>query len=187
MFKFLKILGRNLKQGPSTQIFPLGEAPTPKRFRGRVVVDPSKCVGCGICKHVCAGRAINIEPDKNKQGYSFSVWHNTCALCGMCRHYCPTKAITLSNDWHNAHLQSKKYDNAEHHFIPYSRCRSCDAPMRRLPPELVLKIYTDKSLDMMPLLSLCPQCRQVATAEREAPQVETTTQEPLLKKETNDE
>ena len=170
MFKFLKILANNVLQGPST--LPLGDTPAPARFRGRVVVDPAKCVGCGICRHVCAGRAIRIEPDEHKLGYTFTVWHNTCALCAMCRHYCPTKAITLSNNWHNAHLQSEKYDHAEHHFIPYSRCRSCDAPMRRLPAELALKVYADSALDMMPLLSLCPSCRQVATAEREAPKIE---------------
>ncbi len=41
MAGFLKILFRNLLQGPSTDPFPLGETFTPERLRGRVKIDPN--------------------------------------------------------------------------------------------------------------------------------------------------
>ncbi|WP_034636986.1 4Fe-4S dicluster domain-containing protein [Desulfovibrio cuneatus] len=167
MFRFLKLLGKNLAQGPSTDPFPAKEAHTPERFRGRVVVNPEQCVGCRICHHMCAGGAIRIEDNEEKTGYNFTVWHNTCALCGMCRHYCPTKAITLSTDWHNAHTQEDKYDWAAHYSIPYLACAGCGAHIRMLPPQLAARLYAHSPVDMTDLLKLCPSCRQLAAARRE--------------------
>ena len=40
MAGFLKVLFRNLLEGPSTDPFPLGETFTPERLRGKAVVDP---------------------------------------------------------------------------------------------------------------------------------------------------
>ena len=134
MFKFLKILIRNIFQGPATEAFPLAPAPTPDRFRGRVSINPDLCVGCGICKHVCTGGAINISPSDDKTGYHYTVWYNSCCLCGSCRYYCPTNAISIVNNWHNSHFQEEKYKMAETHFIPYMHCEGCGAPMRVLPP-----------------------------------------------------
>jgi formate hydrogenlyase subunit 6/NADH:ubiquinone oxidoreductase subunit I len=168
VLQFLKILARNLLQGPSTEAFPYQEAPTPKRLRGRVTMDPQKCVGCGICRHVCAGRAINIQKNEQGTGYDYVIWHNSCALCGLCRHHCPTGAITLLNDWHSAHAQADKYNWAEHHFVPYLRCAECGAYIRLIPPELATRLYAHSPVDMTKLMKLCPACRQKAEAVRMA-------------------
>lgn len=168
MLRFLKILVRNLRQGPSTDPFPFKATHTPERFRGRVTMNPELCVGCGVCKHVCPGDAIRIEKDPGGAGYSFSIWHNTCALCGSCKNYCPTGAITQTGDWHNAHSQADKYGWAEHHFVPYLRCAGCGAPMRMLPPDLATRLYAHSPVDMTQILKLCPSCRQLATVRRES-------------------
>lgn len=178
MLRFLKVLARNVMLGPSTEPFPAKESPTPARFRGKVTMDPTKCVGCGICRHVCAGRAIRLENNEEKTGYSFTIWHNTCALCGMCRHFCPTKAITMTNDWHNAHFQTQKYDWAEHHFVPYFQCEGCNAPMRLLPPELAARVYAHSPMDMSIIMKLCPECRQIAAANREGERHHVASEQP---------
>ncbi|MDR1359939.1 MAG: 4Fe-4S dicluster domain-containing protein [Deltaproteobacteria bacterium] len=167
MPRFLKILARNLLEGPATDPFPFKEAFTPKRLRGKVALNPDLCLGCGICRHVCPGEAIRIEPDEEGKGYLFSVWHNTCALCASCRHFCPTGAITLNADWHNAHLQTDKYSHAEHHFVPYSRCAGCGSPLRMLPPGIAARLYAHSPIDMTSVMKLCPSCRLTATAKRE--------------------
>lgn len=164
MFGFLKVLARNVLKGPSTDPFPFAEAHTPARFRGQVRLDPALCVGCAICHHVCAGGAINIAEREDGSGYDFTVWHNTCALCGLCRHYCPTGAITLSNDWHNAHLQSQKYDWCERQFVPFMHCEGCGAHIRPLPPQLAARAYGPGGFDFASFMRLCPSCRQLAAA-----------------------
>ena len=167
MFKFLKILIRNIFQGPATEAFPLAPAPTPDRFRGRVSINPDLCVGCGICKHVCTGGAINISPSDDKTGYHNTVWYKSCCLCGSCRYYCPTNAISIVNNWHNSHFQEEKYKMAETHFIPYMHCEGCGAPMRVLPPHIAAKIYAHSPVDVNKIIKLCPSCRQIATAEQQ--------------------
>lgn len=164
MFGFLKVLASNLLKGPSTDPFPFAEAHTPARFRGKVKLDPALCVGCSICVHVCAGGAIRINEREDGSGYDFTVWHNTCALCAMCRHYCPTGAITLSNDWHNAHRQSEKYDWCERQFVPFVACEGCGKHIRPLPPALATRAYASGAFDVASFLRLCPSCRQVAAA-----------------------
>ena len=170
MAGFLKVLLRNVLQGPSTDPFPLGETFTPKRFRGKVVLDPDKCMGCGICRHTCAAGAINIHARADQSGYDFTVWHNSCCLCASCRHYCPTKAITLSDDWHNAHEQGEKFQWLEQHFVPYVKCEGCGTPMRPLPVEIAKKIYiNNKDIDIESIVKYCPNCRRMADAQRNAP------------------
>lgn len=172
MAGFLKVLLRNVLDGPSTDPFPLGETFTPQRFRGKVQLNPDLCMGCGICNHTCAAGAINITVRPDKSGYDFTVWHNSCCLCASCRHYCPTKAITLSNDWHNAHGQDVKFDWVEHKFIPYVPCATCGTPMRRLPLEVARRIYVNNpDIEIEHIVTLCPKCRQMEDAARTAAKI----------------
>ena len=166
MFKFLKVLVNNVHQGPVTEDFPLKPAHTPERYRGRVTVDPLKCVGCRVCRHVCSGRAIRIEDTKDGEGYEFTIWHNSCCMCGACHYYCPTGAIGQTQDWHSAHRQSEKYTWAEHRVIPYRPCAECGAHIRMLPAPIATRLFAHSPLDMRSLMTLCPNCRKKATAKR---------------------
>ncbi len=167
MSKFLKVLAQNLRKGPSTDPFPLGETFTPERFRGKVTLDADRCMGCGICRHVCAPGAINITVRSDQSGYDLSVWHNSCCLCAQCRHFCPTKAISLSNDWHNAHIQEEKFTWIEKKYMPYVPCSRCGAGMRLLPLDMAQKLYaTNTDIDPEHIRTLCPQCRQWEDAKR---------------------
>lgn len=169
MTGFLKVLLRNVLDGPSTDPFPFGETFTPQRFRGKVQLDPELCMGCGICRHTCAAGAINIKVRADNSGFDFTVWHNSCCLCASCRHYCPTKAITLTTDWHNAHRQKEKFDWLEHHVIPYVPCTACGTPMRRLPLQVAKRIYVNNpDVTIEAIVTLCPKCRQLKDAERTA-------------------
>ena len=173
MAGFLKVLLRNVLDGPSTDPFPLGETFTPRRFRGQVRVNPDLCMGCGMCMHVCAAGAIKIQKRSDRTGYDILVWHNSCCLCASCRHYCPVGAITLSNDWHNAHPQEQKFQWMEAQFVPYVACTHCGAPMRPLPKAIADNIYiNNKDVDIDHILGLCPACRQMEDAKRTAAVVE---------------
>ena len=54
------------------------------------IVDPAKCVKCGICEKFCPEGIIDIDPEKGAiMNYDY------CKGCGICAHECPTKAITM--------------------------------------------------------------------------------------------
>ena len=167
MAGFLKILFRNLLQGPSTDPFPLGETFTPERLRGRVKIDPNLCMGCGVCRHVCAAGAINIRQKPDNSGYTITVWQDSCCLCASCRQYCPTGAMSITNDWHSAHLESEKFGRVEQQTINYEPCSHCGTLMRPLPLKLAEKLYAKNSeIDPDQIRHLCPKCRQIEDAKR---------------------
>ncbi|OXS29688.1 MAG: hydrogenase [Desulfovibrio sp. MES5] len=169
MAGFLKVLFRNLLEGPSTDPFPLGETFTPERLRGKAVVDPNLCMGCGICRHSCAAGAIHIGQLPDGSGFTITIWQNSCCLCASCRHYCPTGAMSISTDWHTAHVQAEKYNRLEQHTIKYEPCVACGALMRPIPKVLADKLYAwNTEIDPELTRKLCPKCRQIEDAKRNA-------------------
>ena len=167
MAGFLKVLFRNLLDGPSTDPFPLGPTFTPERLRGKVVIDPDLCMGCGVCRHVCTAGAIDIRPKEDNSGYSITVWRDSCCLCASCRHYCPTGAMSITNDWHLVHPESEKYEMLEQHTIDYVPCKHCGTLIRPIPLKLAECIYAHNAeISPEEIRLLCPKCRQLEDAKR---------------------
>lgn len=165
MASFLKVLLRNVLQGPSTDPYPMGETFSPKNIRGNVVVNPELCLGCNMCVHVCTAGAIHIE--HREDGHTITIYHNSCCHCANCRSYCPTGAITLTDNWHSAHLASEQYEQIEQKTIAKEPCSKCGALIRVLPLPMMEKLYAGKKdIDPDHVRHLCPNCRQLEDAER---------------------
>jgi formate hydrogenlyase subunit 6/NADH:ubiquinone oxidoreductase subunit I len=64
---------------------------TPDGFRGRIVYDPSKCIGCGLCVRFCPSRTI-----KMKENRKIKLDLSECCYCYTCQEICPTKCIKLT-------------------------------------------------------------------------------------------
>ena len=58
----------------------------------KAVIDPAKCVSCGICYKNCRFDAIT------KDGLVFSVNPYSCEGCGVCMYSCPAEAVTMEED-----------------------------------------------------------------------------------------
>lgn len=56
----------------------------------KVVIDKTKCVGCGLCKEDCVGMDIFISDGKAE------ARGQTCILCGHCVAICPQNAISIT-------------------------------------------------------------------------------------------
>lgn len=56
------------------------------------VIDPKKCLGCGICADHCRFNAIHKAGDK------YEVNEYACEGCGVCTLVCPAGAVTLNDD-----------------------------------------------------------------------------------------
>ena len=57
-------------------------------YTDKLKIDPSKCIGCGLCAKNCPTQNIRIEDGK-------AVSSNQCTMCYRCVDYCPKQAITL--------------------------------------------------------------------------------------------
>lgn len=53
-----------------------------------MIVDKSKCVGCGMCVNSCPVEAISFGQD----GCAF-INMKKCINCGTCKRVCPVEAI----------------------------------------------------------------------------------------------
>lgn len=67
MSSFLKVILRNIIQGPSTIKYPFEDSPAPEKLRGKIKHDPEICVACHMCEYVCAGGAIRIQESDDKK------------------------------------------------------------------------------------------------------------------------
>ena len=54
---------------------------------GKPELDQEKCVGCGLCRRVCAQNALNLVNGK------MTINHNLCVGCGRCLSCCPHDAL----------------------------------------------------------------------------------------------
>jgi formate hydrogenlyase subunit 6/NADH:ubiquinone oxidoreductase subunit I len=161
---FLKVLFRNLMAGPSTDPFPFGETFTPKKLRGRVVYDASKCTSCRTCEQVCIGGAIRF--DNTPDGRRFLLWHDTCTFCGLCVFYCPQGALAMTDDWHLSHTQDEKFKLVEHGLMPKAKCAACGAEYVVVAPTAkAFAGYAPSADEVEALRQYCPRCRRKKAAE----------------------
>lgn len=88
-----KAVRARLQQGHRTMKYPDGPAPPmPDRFRGRPVIDASRCPdGCRDCADVCPTGAIALEG-----GIRLDL--GRCLFCTDCVNACPEGAIAYTGD-----------------------------------------------------------------------------------------
>jgi Ni,Fe-hydrogenase III small subunit/NAD-dependent dihydropyrimidine dehydrogenase PreA subunit len=102
----LDLLKARLRQGHRTSRFPREKTPAPhpvplppeeggglpKRFRGRPVLDESRCRdGCRACADACSTNAIATNPLRIDLG--------ACLFCPLCEEACPEGAIVYTQDY----------------------------------------------------------------------------------------
>ena len=68
--------------------------PTVSDFYGgdKAVIDPEKCISCGVCQSHCRFDAI----EEAAAGYAVNEY--ACEGCGVCAYVCPQKAVALHTD-----------------------------------------------------------------------------------------
>lgn len=91
-----RIIRARLQQGHRTMKYPAGPPPPlPDRFRGRPVIDLSRCeAGCAACVEACPTDAIT-----RAEGGAPTLDLGRCLFCTDCVEACPTGAITHARDF----------------------------------------------------------------------------------------
>jgi len=98
---------RQLFKKAATNLYPAEKFPTPAGFRGKLVADVSKCIGCKICSRDCSAEAIvvdNVTPasadaaEKPAKKFRITIYLDRCVYCGQCVEGCPTKVLSMLPD-----------------------------------------------------------------------------------------
>ena len=101
-FPFVKQAISQLFSKPSCDMYPFVPSEAAPNYRGRIAYDPNKCVGCGMCVRVCAGKAIVLKRDPVEGGENITLTFDlgSCTFCNTCADFCNEHAITLTSDYH---------------------------------------------------------------------------------------
>ena len=86
---------------PVTENYPTERPEIADRFRGKLVYDPAKCSGCGLCVKDCPANAIEIVTiDRAAKRFVARYHIDRCIYCAQCVQSCKFKCIGMSNeDW----------------------------------------------------------------------------------------
>ncbi|OGR68955.1 MAG: hypothetical protein A2081_02880 [Elusimicrobia bacterium GWC2_61_19] len=106
---------KHLFKKPATSRYPFEKAYIFPNFRGRIVFDGEKCIGCQMCVRVCPSKAIEIplsaeQPPSPAQvegqpavaarkKFDCIMKLDHCVYCGQCAEVCPKKALAMSQDF----------------------------------------------------------------------------------------
>lgn len=107
-------LGPNLAEG-----YPEVKPNLPLRTRSSMVLEPEKCISCGLCINVCPNQVINLTNEKDENNKKvLKTYHmniGRCLICGLCTEACPTGALRLSQEFENAvyHREELLWDMIE--------------------------------------------------------------------------
>jgi len=86
----LKILKQALTSGVATNAYPAMVAEPPDGFRGKPVVDFSRCTACDTCARACPTTALVVRTDAENDGQKIvSINYGDCIFCGECEAACP--------------------------------------------------------------------------------------------------
>lgn len=95
----LRILKRALTSAVATNDYPAVVIEPPEGFRGKPVIDFSRCTGCDKCSAACPTSAIRTAPNGQKRNERVvTLDYGDCIFCGECEAACP-EAIHLTREF----------------------------------------------------------------------------------------
>jgi formate hydrogenlyase subunit 6/NADH:ubiquinone oxidoreductase subunit I len=152
----LRVIANNVKGGAATVRLP-GSVPVPEGFRGRVSIDPQRCLACGMCSYVCVSDAITGL--NQARSYVWAYDPGRCAFCARCVDRCPGHALSMEQA--PAPIYRMRGALRIERQIAFPPCPVCGAPHRPVTHDL-LRMAFDGAVpdDTSLLVKLCERCRR---------------------------
>lgn len=110
-----------LQAGQVTLGYPFQPHSPEPGFRGKVVMDAERCIGCGACANACPPRLITFHDTAKYRVMDLEL--RRCTYCAQCRDVCPQKAITLSMQFETASTAMR--DLEIQLALKLVRCKKC--------------------------------------------------------------
>jgi formate hydrogenlyase subunit 6/NADH:ubiquinone oxidoreductase subunit I len=156
VLQILRLIAGNLGRGPATIRLP-GSVPVPPGFRGRVLLEPARCLACGLCAYVCVSDAITGREDGGG-GYGWEYDPGRCAFCARCVDHCPGHALAMASEPTRPYLEPGELAVRER--IAFPPCPDCGAPARPATPQLLGLAFEHPTEHTRELVRRCERCRR---------------------------
>lgn len=85
-----------IKPSRLTTQYPREKRWIPNNFRGLVLVDLTKCAGCGSCAYICPTNAIQMYRGPKNRIFP-GIRYSNCVFCHFCVDTCPTGALKATS------------------------------------------------------------------------------------------
>ncbi len=145
-----------LEAGQVTLKYPFEPHPPDENFRGKLDLDPARCIGCGACANACPAHLIRLTDAGEMRTLFFEL--GRCTFCAACRDVCPEKAVTLTQQFELSTTSTADLDiRLELHLV---LCRECGAVVNTRRAIELVWIKLAPMLGAQPWLDLCPDCRR---------------------------
>jgi formate hydrogenlyase subunit 6/NADH:ubiquinone oxidoreductase subunit I len=89
------LIFQNLRRGPVSFRLPHKHECTSDQYRGLIVNDAERCVGCGLCAYVCPTAAIVVT--RSGDNYSWAYDAGKCTFCGRCLERCKPHTLSMES------------------------------------------------------------------------------------------
>jgi formate hydrogenlyase subunit 6/NADH:ubiquinone oxidoreductase subunit I len=101
----------SLFKRPITEKYPFERHAPPERLRGKLLYNPEKCTGCGLCDKDCPSNAIEmIALDKKAKRFVLRYHMDRCTYCAQCVQNCRFECMAMSNEqWELAALSKEPF------------------------------------------------------------------------------
>ena len=101
---------RGLRTGILTTRYPAVSEQMPEGFRGKPVLDASRCLageGCSACVQVCLPAALSLSSVMNgreiettqEEMQQLTLDYARCIMCGLCVSTCPEDALCMTEEY----------------------------------------------------------------------------------------
>lgn len=94
-FEMAKTAIQTFLKSPVTRRYPAGPAKKTPLSRGKVCIDPARCISCGMCMRKCPSRALSVVRDEK----TWSIDRLKCVVCNCCVEVCPVHCLTMETGY----------------------------------------------------------------------------------------
>lgn len=122
-------------------------------FRGKIEIDPEKCVGCGACVNACPPNALEMLESRDKKVLRYYI--GRCIFCWRCIDACPVEAIKGTRDFELA--TNDPMDLYTYITHNKARCEVCGISKETIR---MRRYVIEKAPISEDYINECPDCRR---------------------------